>query len=130
MKMTELTVLRDDVEWKTRLDGKISEVEIDGRKISDVHDLTQKVISMTKTIKVLALTATSLALMAVVAIAWLSQWLIRMKQVLSNYSLQAIASIMQCQTKLQNGGRIKDIEHGFILNISKDCTGMTRRWIG
>jgi hypothetical protein len=75
MKMTELTVLRDDVEWKTRLDGKISEVEIDGRKISDVHDLTQKVIKMTRTIKVLAFTATSLALIAVVAITGLSLWL-------------------------------------------------------
>ena len=76
MKMTELTVLRDDVEWKTRLDGKISEVEIDGRKISDVHDLTQKVISMTKTIKVLAVTALTLCIIAVGMAIFVTQWLL------------------------------------------------------
>ena len=54
MKMTELTVLRDDVEWKTRLDGKISGVEIDGRKISDIHDLACKVDYNTKVIKKIA----------------------------------------------------------------------------
>ena len=74
--MTELTVLRDDVEWSTRLDGKISEVEIDGRKISDVHDLTQKVIKMTKTIKVLATTALALCVMSVAMAVFTTHWLL------------------------------------------------------
>jgi hypothetical protein len=76
MNKTELTVLRDDVEWSTRFDGKISEVEIDGRKINDVHDLTEKVINMTKTIRVLAFTATALAIMAVGTVFFMAQWLV------------------------------------------------------
>jgi hypothetical protein len=75
MKMNEVTVLRDDVEWSTRLDGEISGVEINGKKINDVHDLTAKVISMTKTIRVLAYTATALAVMAVTTVLFLANWL-------------------------------------------------------
>jgi hypothetical protein len=75
MKMNEVTVLRDDVAWSTRLDGEISGVEINGRRINDVHDLTHKVISMTKTIRVLAYTATALAVMAVTTVLFLANWL-------------------------------------------------------
>lgn len=73
--MNEVTVLRDDVAWSTRLDGEISGVEINGRRINDVHDLTHKVISMTKTIRVLAYTATALAVMAVTTVLFLANWL-------------------------------------------------------
>lgn len=75
MTTTNLKVLRNDVEWATRFDGNISEVEIDGRKISDVHDLTSKVEKMTKTIHYLAWTATSLAVMSVASVLWLAYWL-------------------------------------------------------
>lgn len=74
-KKTELTVLRDDIEWRTRFDGNISGVEIDGQKINDVHDLTLKVTSMTKTIRILAYTATTLAVMAVGTVLFLANWL-------------------------------------------------------
>ncbi len=74
-KKTELTVLRDDIEWRTRFDGNISGVEIDGQKINDVHDLAQKVTSMTKTIRVLAYTATTLAVVAVGTVLFLANWL-------------------------------------------------------
>ncbi len=75
MTTTNLKVLRNDVEWATRFDGNISEVEINGRKISDVHDLTSKVEKMTKTIHYLAWTATSLAVMSVASVLWLAYWL-------------------------------------------------------
>lgn len=60
---------------EVQFEKPITGISIDGKKLSDVHDLTQKVIVMTKTIKVLATTTTSLALMAVMAIAWLCNWL-------------------------------------------------------
>ena len=75
-KKTELTVLRNDVEWSTRFDGNISGVEINGRKINDVHDLTQKVIKQTKTIRYLAWIATGLAVMAVGTLMTLTSWLL------------------------------------------------------
>lgn len=74
--MNELTVLRDDVEWSTRLDGEISGVEINGRKINDVHDLTERVVKMTKTIHYLAWIATALAVMAVATVMFLCNWLL------------------------------------------------------
>jgi hypothetical protein len=76
MKMNEVTVLRDDVEWSTRLDGEISGVEINGKRINDVHDLTQKVISMTKTIRVLAYTALTLCVIAVGMAVFTTHWLL------------------------------------------------------
>lgn len=54
----------------------IKSIEVDGRKLSDVHDLAQKVVGMTKTIKVLAFTATTLAIMAVGTVLFLAQWLL------------------------------------------------------
>lgn len=66
----------DSKTWSTDLEGGIDQIKINGKNINDIHDLTCKVISMTKTIKVLAITATSLALMAVLAISFLINWLI------------------------------------------------------
>jgi hypothetical protein len=54
----------------------IKSIELDGEKLSDVHDLTSKVISMTKTIRVLAYTATVLAIMAVGTVFFIAQWLV------------------------------------------------------
>ena len=62
--------------WSTEFQGEITAIKVNGQKINDVHDLAEKVIGMTKTIKVLAYTATSLALMAVLAIACLGGWLV------------------------------------------------------
>lgn len=73
---TNLTVFRDDIEWNTRFDGDISSIEIDGRKINDVHDLTERVVKMTKTIHYLAWIATALAIMAVGSVIYLCSWLL------------------------------------------------------
>lgn len=71
-----VTIEYDKKRWSTDIEGEIGEILVDGRRINDVHMLAEKVVRMTKTIKILAFTATALALMAVIAIAWLSQWLI------------------------------------------------------
>ena len=62
--------------WMTEIDGEITEIKINGRRINDVHDLTQRVVGMTKTIKVLAYAATTLAVLAVGTVMWLAQWLL------------------------------------------------------
>ena len=58
-----------------RFEYPIESVTVNGERLSNVHTLTKEVVRMTKTIKVLAITATTLALMAVLAIAWLASWL-------------------------------------------------------
>jgi|11BtaG_2_1085332.scaffolds.fasta_scaffold03171_2 hypothetical protein len=62
--------------WHTEFQGEITDIKVNGQKISDVHDLTSKVISMTKTIRVLAYTATVLAIMAVGTVFFIAQWLV------------------------------------------------------
>ena len=62
--------------WMTEIDGEITEIKVNGQKINDVHDLTQKVVGMTRTIKVLAFIATALAIMAVGTVIWLASWLL------------------------------------------------------
>lgn len=62
--------------WSTEFQGEITAIKVNGQKINDVHDLAEKVVAMTKTIKALAYTATALAIMAVVTVIWLASWLI------------------------------------------------------
>ena len=76
MPQNKITVLKEQEEWSTNFNEEIVGVMVNGRKINDVHDLTEKVIGMTKTIRILAITATTLALMAVIAISLLGKWLI------------------------------------------------------
>lgn len=63
---SRISVKCDHEPWMTEIDGEITEIKINGQKINDVHDLTQKVVGMTRTIKVLAITALTLCVMAVV----------------------------------------------------------------
>lgn len=63
-----ITVLHDSKEWMTELEGDIGEIKVDGKKLSDVHDLALKIDNMTRIIKGLALTATFLAVVAVAGI--------------------------------------------------------------
>lgn len=61
---------------EVQFEQPITGVSIDGQKISDVHDLTQKVISMTKTIKILAVTALTLCIIACGMAIFVTQWLL------------------------------------------------------
>jgi hypothetical protein len=61
-----------EVEFEQTITG----VSIDGQKISDIHDLTEKVIRMTKTIQVLAWLATLLAVLAVTSVLFMTHWLL------------------------------------------------------
>jgi|13_taG_2_1085334.scaffolds.fasta_scaffold00223_17 hypothetical protein len=70
-----LTIHHDSKKWSTEIEGEIGEILVDGKRISDVHDLTQKVVGMTRTIRRLAYTATALAVMAVTTVLFLANWL-------------------------------------------------------
>jgi hypothetical protein len=61
-----------EVEFEQPITG----ISMDGQKLTDVHDLTQKVIGMTKTIKVLAWLATVLSVLAVATVLFLANWLL------------------------------------------------------
>jgi hypothetical protein len=50
-----LTVLHDSKEWTTELEGEIGEIMVDGRRLSDVHDLAIKVEGIAQSIRTLVL---------------------------------------------------------------------------
>ena len=71
-----LTIHHDSKKWSTEIEGEIGEILVDGKRISDVHVLTKRVVSMTRTIRVLAWLATALAIMAVATVLFLANWLL------------------------------------------------------
>lgn len=80
--MTNLRVLRNDVEWTTRFDGEISEIEVDGQKLKDIHDLAVKVdrsnlyiTTLTKRTRLLAYIATVCALLVLGLCSTTGFWL-------------------------------------------------------
>ena len=73
---TNLTVLRNDVEWNTRFEGSISSIEIDGQKLSDIHDLARKVDYNTKVTKKIAWVGVFIVAITLAIGAFLSQWII------------------------------------------------------
>lgn len=74
MKTTNLTVLRNDVEWNTRFEGNISSVEIDGQKLSDIHELARKVDYNTKVTKRIAWAGITGVAIALCLGVFLCQW--------------------------------------------------------
>ncbi|NBT89013.1 MAG: hypothetical protein EBT51_12065, partial [Flavobacteriaceae bacterium] len=71
-----ITILHDTQEWSTDLDGEIGEIRVDGKRLSDIHDLTTKIDRMTTIIKALALTATLLAVIGVAGVSGIGSWLV------------------------------------------------------
>jgi len=73
--MTSLRVLRNDVEWTTRFDGNISAIEVDGRKLNDIHDISLKIedlgIQMRKTLKVCLILSSVCCALATGVSCWL-----------------------------------------------------------
>jgi len=81
---TNLTILHDTQEWSTDIEGEIGEIRVDGRRLDDIHDLSQKVrqsnmyiVEVTKRIKTMAYIATALAVMAVAFTGYIGGWLAR-----------------------------------------------------
>ena len=50
-----LTVLHDSKEWTTELEGEIGEIRVDGKRLSDIHDLAIKVEGIAQSIRTLIL---------------------------------------------------------------------------
>lgn len=92
----------DSKSWSTDFGGGITNIKVDGKNISDVHDLTQKVVDMTKTIKILAITATGLALFAVVAIGWITHWLISNESSIEDLLLTSKLEFSQMQSQAES----------------------------
>lgn len=70
-----LTVLHDTQEYKAVLSGEIGEICIDGKKLNDIHDLTRQVSKQATLIKVLAIAAITIAVIATLALFYLTVWL-------------------------------------------------------
>jgi len=73
--MTNLKVLRNDVEWETRFDGDISSIEVNGQKLNDIHDISLKIenlgIQIRKTLKVSLVLASVCCVLATGIACWL-----------------------------------------------------------
>ena len=78
-----ITVFHDaHREWSTELEGEIGEIRVDGKRLDDIHDLSQKleqsnmyIVEVTKRIKTMAYIATALAIMAVASTTYIGGWL-------------------------------------------------------
>lgn len=68
---SNITVVHDSQVWSTDLTGDISEVKIDGRKLNDIHALTEKIEKMSMIIKILTFTA----VIAVAGIGLIGSWI-------------------------------------------------------
>ena len=61
---------------EVQFDAPIKGISVSGQKLSDVHDLTEKVAGMTKTIKILAYTATAVCLLCFTMAVFVTHWLL------------------------------------------------------
>lgn len=71
-----LTVLHDTKEWETRIDGDIVELQVNGQKIMQIHDLAQKVDRQNRQIKYMAIIALILCLGCVGMALFVTSWLL------------------------------------------------------
>ena len=74
--MTNLRVLRNDVEWETRFDGDISSIEVNGRKLNDIHDVSLKIEQLSHKLQKVGRICLVLALLCFIMVTGLSCWLL------------------------------------------------------
>ena len=72
---SNLTVIHNAEESVVNFEGGIDEIRLDGKKLSDLHDLAIKIDRMTRLIKTLAVVATILAILAVAGMTYIGSWL-------------------------------------------------------
>lgn len=75
MSNSNICIIHDSQEWSTELTGDISEIKIDGNRLSSIHDLTIKTDRMTTIIKGLTLTTTILTVVTLACCLYMSSWL-------------------------------------------------------
>lgn len=75
MTNTNITVIHDSQEWSTDLAGDVSEIKIDGNRLSDIHDLSIKTDKVITIIRGLTLTTTILTVVTLVCCLYMSSWL-------------------------------------------------------
>ena len=75
MKSSSVTILHDTQEWTTRFEN-LRDVEIDGQKIMQIHDLAKNVNKQNKQIRTLAITVTCMALAVLTIISAIGWWLL------------------------------------------------------
>lgn len=54
-----ITVFHDTKEWTTELAGEIGEVQIDGRRLNDIHDIAIKIDTQRAEQRILAIACTT-----------------------------------------------------------------------
>jgi hypothetical protein len=72
---TNLTILHDAKEWNTDIEGEIGEIMLDGKRLSDIHDLTRKVEGVAQSIKTLVLCLGAIVLICLVCNVGMATWI-------------------------------------------------------
>lgn len=69
-----ITILHDTKEWSTDLDGEIGEIMVNGKRLSDIHDLTRKVEGVAQSIKTLVLCLGAIVMICLVCNIGMATW--------------------------------------------------------
>ena len=75
LPQSNISILHDSQEWSTDLEGDITEIKVDGKRLNNIHDLTIKIDKMTTIIKALTFTTTILVVVTVCCVLAMSSWL-------------------------------------------------------
>ena len=66
--LSSVTILHDTQEWTTRFEN-LKDVQIDGQKIMQIHDLAKNVNRQNKQVRILATIATTMAVIVLVILS-------------------------------------------------------------
>lgn len=71
---TNLTILHDAKEWNTDIEGEIGEIRVDGKRLSDVHDLAVKVEGIAQSIRTLVICLGAIVMICLICNVGLATW--------------------------------------------------------
>lgn len=71
---TNLTILHDTQEWSTDIEGEIKEIKVDGKRLSDIHELAIKVEGVAQSIRTLILCLGAIVMICLVCNIGMATW--------------------------------------------------------
>lgn len=71
-----LTILHDTQEWSTEIEGEICEIRVDGKRLSNVHDLTLKVEGIAQSINTLVLCLGVILVISLICNIGMATWVL------------------------------------------------------
>lgn len=91
--LSSVTILHDTQEWTTRFEN-LKDVQIDGQKIMQIHDLAKNVNRQNKQVRILATIATTMAVIVLVILSSLTWHYLNHNHSTENRRLASSSAIM------------------------------------